>query len=863
MAQVFRTKKNYPTMGDFHINKVHELMTNQKNIRNISVIAHVDHGKSTLTDCLVIKAKIVSKDSGGGRYMDSREDEQQRGITIKSSAISLHFQVEKEVLEEYTVKGDTNGTEFLINLIDSPGHVDFSSEVTAALRVTDGALVVVDCVDGICVQTETVLGQAMNERILPTLVLNKLDRAILELEYPQDKLGEILRRRIEGFNAKMSSLGYNFKVESLLPEKNEISFCSGLQGWGFTLRSFAKFYIDKFKMSGFEGERKLTKFLWSHNVACTSDDPFDPEMKHVMKTDPARSPFVVYVLNPIYKVKDMCNSGDIEGIKEYLKFFKVDFKGVILSGSGKPLFKDVMRTWLPAADCILEQIALKLPSPLQSQKLKYDHLYEGPVDDEMAIAIRDCNGGDEAPVMMYVSKMIPSNDNRFVAFGRVFSGKIYPGMKIRVQEPGYAPTSDDLSNTSLLHNKSVLRTVVMMGRGYKDVPDCPAGNIIGIVGIDDCLKKTGTITNRADAYNIKSMKFSVSPVVKVAVFVKRAEDLGKLSEGLKKLAQSDPLCLIERNEKGQNTIACAGALHLEICLKDLEEQYAKVPIIADEPLVTYFEGITEAVTEPKMKKSANKHNRIYMTVEPIEDKVVEFLRNMKIDQIKSIVTNFREKMEMRDDWIKKIWYYAPETAPENLMIDGTKGISIINEIKEHINSAFREAVQEGPLIGEKMRGLKFELKDAVLHADAIHRGANQLIQPVKELCRGLLFIASPVLYEPIFKVEITVPDEYSGAVTSVLTSKRGIAEDFISLPGNVTTMIVGTLPVRESFNFNEDLKSGTRGKAGASLSFSHYDILPGSLNDPNSLMFKTVEKVRKLKKMNEILPTTDDFFDKL
>lgn len=849
-------------MVDFHISRVHELMTNQKNIRNISVIAHVDHGKSTLTDCLVIKAKIVSKDSGGGRYMDSREDEQQRGITIKSSAISLHFQMDKEVLEEYTKKEDTNGTEFLINLIDSPGHVDFSSEVTAALRVTDGALVVVDCVDGICVQTETVLGQAMNERIIPTLVLNKLDRAILELEYPQDKLGEVLRRRVEGFNAKLSTLGYSFKVESLLPEKNEISFCSGLQGWGFTLRSFAKFYVEKFKMSGFEGERKLANFLWSHKVSCTSDDPFDPNIKHIVKTNPARSPFVVYVLNPIYKVKDMCNKGQIEEIKEYLKFYKVSFKNILLTGSGKPLFKEVMRAWLPAADCILEQIVVKLPSPLQSQKLRYDYLYEGPVDDDVATAIKLCDGSSDAPVSMYVSKMIPSNDNRFIAFGRVFSGKITPGMKVRVQEPGYSPISEELSNTSLLHNKSVLRTVVMMGRGYKDVPDCPAGNIIGIIGIDDCLKKTGTITNRENAYNIKSMKFSVSPVVKVAVSAKRPEDLGKLQEGLNKLAQSDPLCLVERNDKGQSTIACAGSLHLEICLKDLEEQYARIPIVSDDPLVTYFEGITGSVSEPKMTKSANKHNRLYMTAEPLDQKIVDNLKDVKSDQIKVMASNFREKLDIRDEWIKKIWCYAPEVVPENLLVDGTKGISIISEIKEHVNTGFRSAVREGPLIGETMRGLKFELKDAVLHADAIHRGLNQLLQPTKNLCKGLLLAANPVLYEPIFKVEITVPDEFAGAVASILTSKRGIAEDFISLPGNVTTMIVGLLPVRESFTFNEDLKSGSRGKAGASLSFSHYDILPGSLTSEDSLMFKTVETVRKLKKMHP-LPDAESFFDRL
>ena len=228
---------------------------------------------------------------------------------------------------------------------------------------------------------------------------------------------------------------------------------------------------------------------------------------------------------------------------------------------GKALLKVVMRKFLPAADALLEMMILHLPSPVTAQKYRMETLYEGPHDDINAIGIRDCD--PKGPLMLYVSKMVPTSDKgRFYAFGRVFSGTVRSGLKVRIQGPNYTPGKKED-----LFIKAVQRTILMMGRFVEPIEDVPAGNILGLVGIDQFLLKSGTLTTSESAHNMRVMKFSVSPVVQVAVDVKNAQDLPKLVEGLKRLTKSDPCVQAWHSESGEHIVAGAGELHLEICLK--------------------------------------------------------------------------------------------------------------------------------------------------------------------------------------------------------------------------------------------------------------------------------------------------------
>ena len=546
-------------------------------VDRVVLIYAVDHGKSTLTDSLVSKAGIIaSAKAGEMRFTDTREDEKDRGITIKSTAISMYFQVNKEEIDAIKQKTDGiffssllvfvgadrslfnhSGSGFLINLIDSPGHVDFSSEVTAALRVTDGALVVVDCIEGVCVQTETVLRQALTERIKPVVIINKVDRALLELQVKPEELYQQFCRTIENVNVIVST--YNDVAlgdVQVYPEKGTVAFGSGLHGWAFTLRQFAARYSKKF---GVDKEKMMGK-LWGDNY-------FNPATKKWTTKgtiDGGKNldrAFNTFVLDPIFKIFDAIMNFKKDSVFGMLEKLDVKLTPEEKDLEGKDLLKIVMRKFLPAGDSLLEMIVINLPSPATAQRYRVETLYEGPMDDESALGIRDCNS--KAPLVLYVSKMVPTSDKgRFYAFGRVFSGTVRAGPKIRIQGPNYVPGKKDD-----LFIKSVQRTVLMMGRYIEPLEDCPAGNIVGLVGIDQFLLKNGTLTTSETAHNMKVMKFSVSPVVQVAVEVKNASDLPKLVEGLKRLTKSDPCVQAWIADTGEHIVAGAGELHLEICLK--------------------------------------------------------------------------------------------------------------------------------------------------------------------------------------------------------------------------------------------------------------------------------------------------------
>jgi len=883
-------------MVNFTVDQLRAIMDLTNNIRNMSVIAHVDHGKSTLTDSLVQKAGIIaSGKAGDARFTDTRADEQERGITIKSTGISMYFEFDivaeqaadaadaaeeakggeaaeedaaapaaaaaEEATEEVEEDKDRaisiTDKSFLINLIDSPGHVDFSSEVTAALRVTDGALVVVDCIEGVCVQTETVLRQAIQERIKPVLVLNKVDRAVLELQLPPEEAYQSFQKSIENVNVIVATYFDEALGElTLNPYTGKVAFGSGLHQWAFTIKRFARTYAGKFKTT----RAKMIKRLWG-------DSYFKKDGgKWTNKPDGGKNKrgFCALIMDPIMQLFDAIMTEKDDKVVRMLKTLNVVLKGEDKELKGKPLLKRVMQKWLPAGDAILEMIVMHLPSPREAQKYRTPMLYEGPDDDECAIAMKNCD--PSGPLMMYVSKMVPTSEKgRFYAFGRVFSGTIAGGQKVRIMGPNYVP-----GKKTDLWVKNVQRTIIMMGRTVEHVPDIPAGNTCGLVGVDAYLIKTGTLTTSETAHNIRQMKYSVSPVVRVAVECKNAADLPKLVEGLKRLAKSDPLVQISQEESGENIIAGAGELHLEICLKDLQDDFmGGAEIRVSDPVVSYRETVGEKSTQTCLSKSPNHHNRLFAEVDHMNDDLQGEIEELKVradpkdakEQARYLADKYG--FDPTDVGPKKLWAFGPDGNGPNWLMDATRAVAYLNEIKESVNSGFQWACRSGPLCEETCRGIIMKLLDVTLHADAIHRGMGQIMPTARRVMFAGIYVSKPTLMEPMYIADITVPVDSTGGVYSTLSLRRGEIVEEIPKPGTPMTEIRAYIPVNMSFGFTKELRANTGGKAFPQCSFDHWSMMNGDPLVTGNRVHDIVIETRKRKGIEPELPPLDRYLDRL
>lgn len=779
------------------------LQKNPHNIRNVCILAHVDHGKTTLADSILASNGIISQRMAGKlRYLDSRKDEQERGITMKCSSVSIHHKI-----------GDD---EYLINLIDSPGHVDFYGEVSTAVRLCDGAILVVDVIEGVCAQTKIALRQAWTENIRPVLVLNKIDRLILERKMSPLDAYVHLQQVLEQVNVVTAELFTSdflekFKTESFLnekeekddankqmydwnsgiddtddstvyfsPEQSNVIFASAIDGWGFGISHFAKLYSKKLQIK----EDILKKTLWG-------DYYLNTKTKRIMKGAQAKAKkplFVQFVLENIWAVYEAViikrNKEMIDKIVKSLDL-KISSRDSRHTDSRIHL-QAICSQWLSLPDAVLEMLIHIIPSPaaLSSERIESlmctnTHRFDSlPIQtQELKKDFLACSSSPEAPVIVCVSKMfsvdkrvLPENKIRplsaeeiaqrreearrhhserlisaqnlnpihnkinqynsesvkqteysvqddeviFIAFARIFSGTLYKGQTLYVLGPRHDPsealkkdihisknlTLKDLNNDQHITIATVKDLYLLMGKELENLNSVPAGNVVGISGMEEHILKSATLSTTIACSPFVELQSPITPILRVALEPSHPSEMASLVSGLRLLNQADPCVQVLVQETGEHVIVTAGEVHLQRCLDDLRERFAKIEINVSSPIVPFRETIvlppkTDMVNETieeknQIKKQSDMDDSIgpdgLITIQTPNKRSIISLRALPLPE------RITKLLEENSPYIKALHKTVNDQRNKNICNETLKSETLkkIEDLKYQLDSIFKE-----------------------------------------------------------------------------------------------------------------------------------------------------------------------------
>ncbi|KAF6077366.1 elongation factor like GTPase 1 [Phyllostomus discolor] len=647
---------------------------------------------------------------------------------------------------------DHGNEEYLINLIDSPGHVDFSSEVSTAVRICDGCIIVVDAVEGVCPQTQAVLRQAWLENIRPVLVINKIDRLIAELKFTPQEAYSHLKNILEQVNALTGTLftskvleeraerggerqgspradaaelvydwsaGLEHTDDSHLyfaPEQGNVVFASAIDGWGFGIEHFANIYSQKIGIK----KEVLLKTLWG-------DYYINMKAKKIMKGDQAKGKkplFVQLILENIWSLYDAVLKRDKEKIDKIVTSLGLKIGArEARHADPKVQISAICSQWLPVSRAVLAMVCRKLPSPLDMAPERVEKLmcagsqtFESlpPETQALKAAFMRCGSEDTAPVIVFISKMfavdakaLPQNRPRpltheeiaerrerarqrhaerlaaaaqgqapvgsppdgsapdgspegeepkgeeqqqaesvtpdpgpqdesgqetFVAFARVFSGVARRGQSIFVLGPKYSPAEflqrvprgfsappDDLPPVPHMARCTLEHLYLLMGRELQDLEEVPPGNVLGIGGLQDVVLKSATLCSSPACPPFVPLTFEATPIVRVAVEPKHPSEMPQLVRGMKLLNQADPCVQVLIQETGEHVLVTAGEVHLQRCLDDLTERFAKIQISVSEPIIPFRETITKPPKVDMVNEEIGRQQKVAVIHQTKED----------------------------------------------------------------------------------------------------------------------------------------------------------------------------------------------------------------------------------------------------
>ena len=710
-----------------------KLMKQKDKIRNIAIAAHIDHGKTTFSDNLLAGAGMLSEETAGKqRALDFHEDEAQRGITIDSASVSMIHEFQNE--------------KYLINLIDTPGHVDFGGDVTRAMRAVDGCIILTCAVEGVMPQTETVVRQALKELVKPVLFINKVDRLIREVKLTPEAMQQKFISIIEHVNKL---------IEEIAPEG----------------------YKEKWKVGVSEGTVAFGSAF--HNWALSF-----PYMKEHNIT-----------------FKDIINAYNTDNHKELAKK-------------------------APLHTVILDMIIKHHPNPVEAQKYRIPKIWHGELDSKVGQDLINCNSEGE-PVFV-PTKIVVDKHAGEVAAGRLFSGTLKQG--------------DEVYMNLAKRRVRIQQVSVYKGAQRVIMNEVSAGNIIGVVGLRDVF--AGETVSKNEIEPFEAIKHLFEPVDTKSIEATKAADLPKLVEVLKQVSKEDPSIKVEINEQtGESLISGMGELHLEI-IEDRIRTEKGLEVKTSPPIIVYRETVNKETPQAVEGRSPNKHNSFFIKVEPLEDNVYEAIQKGdvpegRVKKKSQEIANIFSKLGWSGDEIKNI----KDIYRGNIFMDETRGEVHIGEVIEMILDAFEMVMDQGPLAREPCTKMKVSLVDIRLHEDAIHRGPAQVYPAVREAITGAMRNSDASLLEPVQIHLIEMPNQFLGAITKLVGSKRGQMLH-VTQEGAISQM-EAKIPVAEMIGWSNDLRSATEGRGNSSLKDQLFEPVPRGMQQ------EVIRKIRERKGLSE------------
>ncbi|KAG6049181.1 hypothetical protein E4U17_006908 [Claviceps sp. LM77 group G4] len=808
------------------------LMNFPEQTRNVALAGHLHHGKTSFMDMLVMQthdiAEKLDKRSGRKRdeelrYTDIHNLERERGISLKSSPMSLVLQSSK-------------GKSHLVNVIDTPGHVNFVDEVAAAFRLVDGVCLVVDVVEGVQVNTEQIIKHAVLEDIPITLIVNKMDRLILELKLPPKDAYFKLKHVIEEVNTVIANTApAHANSKRISPEKGNVLFSCTNLGWCFTLPSFAKMYTDTY---GDIDAQEFAKRLWG-------DVYYNPKKRSFTRKpveERATRSFVHFIMEPIYKLFTHSISSSPEDLKPVLASLGIQLKPAQYKFDARDILKLVCEQFFGPSTGFVDMIVKHVPTPAEGASRLLERHYTGPLDTKIASSMKACD--PDGPLVVHVTKLFNTADAKsFYSFGRVLSGTARPSTSVRVLGEGYS--LDDEEDMTM----ATISQVFIAETRYNILTDgVPAGSLVLLSGVDNSIVKSATIVatqleDEEDAYIFKPITHFTQSVLKVAVEPINPSELPKMLDGLRKVQKSYPLIDTKVEESGEHIILGTGELYMDCVLHDLRRLYADMDIKVSDPVTRFCETVVESSATKCYAITPNKKNKITMVAEQLEKGISNDIETGAV-KIRDPIRKTAKFFEDNHGWDKlaarSIWAFGPDDMGTNILQDDTLPTEVdkklLTTVKESIRQGFSWATREGPLCEEPIRNTKFKITDVLLAGEAIFRGGGQIIPTSRRACYSSFLMASPRLMEPVYAVSVTGPEDSHTEVYNVLARRRGHVLSDGPVAGTPLYRVNGLIPVIDSFGFETDLRIKTQGSSMVSLVFDNWSIVPGDPLDREQIL---------------------------